>query len=152
MKLKINMTTKGPSRKQIIVPMDNDNKSKFMTLLIMYIINLNSVLKNIKSDVIADFICIEQYSIIITTNKVTSPLDLQWFWWYRNTLSSTIEILFENDGYFLPYKNINTPINSGIIETILKNNHIFNNVLIASGLYIVKILPKSNVAIVWLNI
>ena len=77
MKLKINMTTKGPSRKQIIVPMDNDNKSKFMTLLIMYIINLNSVLKNIKSDVIADFICIEQYSIIITTNKVTSPLDLQ---------------------------------------------------------------------------
>ena len=86
MKLKINMTTKGPSRKQIIVPMDNDNKSKFMTLLIIYIINLNSVLKNIKSDVIADFICIEQYSIIITTNKVTSPLDLQTIEKYINNI------------------------------------------------------------------
>ena len=74
MKLKINMTTKGPSRKQIIVPMDNDNKSKFMTLLIIYIINLNSVLKNIKSDVIADFICIEQYSIVSSSLQTRLPL------------------------------------------------------------------------------
>jgi len=43
----------------------------------MHIANLNSVLKNIKLDIMADFICIKQFGIIITTNKVAFPLDLQ---------------------------------------------------------------------------
>jgi len=47
-KPKINMTTKGPSQKQIIIPMSNDNKSKFMALLTEHITNLNSMLKDIK--------------------------------------------------------------------------------------------------------
>ena len=76
-KHKLNMTTKDLSRKQIIIPIDNDNKSKFMTSLSTYITNLNSVLRNIKSNVIADFVQMDQHSIIITINKVTSLLDLQ---------------------------------------------------------------------------
>jgi len=44
-KLRINMTTKGLSRKQVIVPIGNDNKSKFMALSSMHILNLNSILK-----------------------------------------------------------------------------------------------------------
>ena len=44
-KLRINMTTKGLSRKQVIVPMGDDNKSKFMALSSMHILNLNSILK-----------------------------------------------------------------------------------------------------------
>ena len=40
-KPKINMTTKGPSRKQIIVPMSNNNTNKFMTTLSKYVTNLN---------------------------------------------------------------------------------------------------------------
>jgi len=55
-KSRINMTTKKPSRRQIIVPMSNNNKLKFMTLSNVHITNLNRVLKNIKSDVMADFI------------------------------------------------------------------------------------------------
>ena len=50
------MTTKKPSRRQIIVPMSNNNKLKFMTLSNVHITNLNRVLKNIKSDVMANFI------------------------------------------------------------------------------------------------
>ena len=49
-------------------------------------------------------------------------------------------------------KNINAPINSDVIETILKNNHIFNTALIASKLCIIKVLPKSDMAIVQLDI
>ena len=49
------MTTKGFLRKQVIVPMSNDNKSKFMASLSIYIANLNSMLKNIKSEIMADF-------------------------------------------------------------------------------------------------
>ena len=52
-KPRINMTTKGPLQKQIIVPMGSENKSKFMVWSSEYITNLNSILKNIKLNVLA---------------------------------------------------------------------------------------------------
>ena len=55
-KSRINITTKKPSRRQIIIPMSNNNKLKFMTLFNVHIANLNRVLKNIKSDIMANFI------------------------------------------------------------------------------------------------
>ena len=42
-----------------------------------YITNLNRALKNIKSEVMVDFICMDQADITIVTNKVISSLDLQ---------------------------------------------------------------------------
>jgi len=44
------------------------------------------------------------------------------------------------------------PINSSFIKTILKNNHIFNNMSIMLKSCVIKMSPKSNMAIVWLNI
>ena len=76
-KLKLNMTTKGPSRKQVIVPMNLDNANKFMKDLSTHITNINRALKNIKSDVMVDFICIENRGVVIITNKITGALDLQ---------------------------------------------------------------------------
>jgi len=55
LKSRINITTKGSSRKQVIIPISNDNKSKFMASLSMHIANLNSILKNIKSEIMANF-------------------------------------------------------------------------------------------------
>ena len=75
-KLKLNMTTKGPSRKQVIVSISNDNKAKFIESSSTHITNLNRTLKNIKSEVMADFVCMDQTGIIIVTNKVTLPLNL----------------------------------------------------------------------------
>ena len=75
-KLRINITTKELSRKQIIISMSNNNKLKFITLSNSHIANLNRALKNIKSDIIADFVWSDQYGLIITTNKVTSLIDL----------------------------------------------------------------------------
>ena len=37
----IQITTKGPSRKQVIIPMDNDNIVKFMKNSSIHITNLN---------------------------------------------------------------------------------------------------------------
>ena len=59
-KLKINMTTKEPSRKQIIIPMGNNNKSKSITSLSVHTANINNMLKNIKSEVRVDFTRVEQ--------------------------------------------------------------------------------------------
>jgi len=50
------MTMKGLSRKQVIIPMSNDNKTKFMESVSFYITNLNRALKNIKSEVMANFV------------------------------------------------------------------------------------------------
>ena len=47
----INMTMKDPSRKQIIIFIGNNNKAKFIASLSLQITNINSVLRNIKSDI-----------------------------------------------------------------------------------------------------
>jgi len=76
-KPKLNITTKGPLRKQVIVPMSNNNKTNFMVSLSEYITNINRSLKDIKLEVMADFIYMDSISIIIVTNKVVSALNLQ---------------------------------------------------------------------------
>ena len=70
------MTTKEPSRKQIIIPMNNKSKLQFIKNLSSHIANINRTLKNIKSKIVADFNRVENSGIIITTNKVAAPLDL----------------------------------------------------------------------------
>jgi len=52
-------------------------KPKFIGSSDIHIININSILRNIKSDVMADFVQTDQHGIIITMNKVTLPSDLQ---------------------------------------------------------------------------
>jgi len=41
---------------------------------------------------------------------------------------------------------------SNDVETILKQNHIFNNISLASRLRIIKVSPKSDISIVWIDI
>jgi len=77
LKPRINMTTKGPSRKQVIVLMNNDNKMKFMEDSSNHFTNLNRALKNIKLEIIVNFIWPNQSSITIITNKVALSLELQ---------------------------------------------------------------------------
>ena len=74
---KINMITKEPFRKQIIVLIGNNNKAKFIASLGVHITNINSILRNIKSNIIADFVRTNQHNIIIMINKVISTTDLQ---------------------------------------------------------------------------
>ena len=50
-----NITTKKLSKKQVIVPVSNDNISNFMLFSSKYIANINRALKNIKSNVLANF-------------------------------------------------------------------------------------------------
>ena len=163
-KLKINMTTKGPSRKQIIISVDNDNKSKFITSSSVHITNINSVLKNIKSEVRADFARAEQLGIVITMNKVTFLSDLQTIENYvknaEHINSNEVDVPHLPQFKFylkiidIPYlmENTNTLINSSVVKTILKNNYIFDNILLASKPCVVKVSPKSNMVIVWLDI
>jgi len=135
------MTTKGPSRKQVIVPMSNDNKISFMKDSSTHVTNLNRNLKNIKSEIIVDFICQETSGVTIVTNKVTSALDLQTIENYvknANHIESTvveISYLPQSKSYLkitgISYLGefTNVPIISDVVQEIFKN-YIFNNIAI----------------------
>ena len=136
--------TKSSSIKQVIIPISNENKVKFIKSSSTYITNFNKVLKNIKSEVMADFICMDQVVITIIKNKVILSLDLQTIEKYvKNTnyinsdkvktpwlsqLESYLKII---DILYL-LENTNTPILTDIVEMIIKNNYIFNNIIVAS--------------------
>ena len=50
------MMTKGPSRKQVIIPIVKNNINKFMKNSLIHMTNLNRNLRNAKSKVLVDFI------------------------------------------------------------------------------------------------
>ena len=71
-KLHINMTTKGPSHKQIIIPMESNSSKKFLSTSGDHVSNINCALKGIKSDVVIDFIRFDYRGLIVIFNKVTA--------------------------------------------------------------------------------
>jgi len=144
--------------------MNDKNKVKFMEALSGHITNLNCALKGIKLDVMADFVHSKPNSIIIITNKVTSSLDLQTIKRYvKNVnhidvdkvkvprlpqLKSYLKII----GISYINEKSNTLITVDVVEDIIKYNHIFNNIAVTFKPQIIKISPKSDMAIIWLDI
>ena len=76
-KPRIQITMKGPSRKQIIVSMSGDNSAAFLKNSSVHVSNLNRLLGNAKTEVMVDFIRLDPIRLIITTNKVAVQSDLQ---------------------------------------------------------------------------
>ena len=160
LKPRINMTTKDPSYKQVIALMPNELGKKFTKDSASHVININCALKNIKSNIYTDFIISDSKGIIITTNNVASNSDLLEIEKYvKNSLEdndNTISFprLPQSKSYLkiigiLYYVNSsNMHISSEDIERILKNNHIFNDIILASRPHIIKVSPKSDMAIV----
>ena len=68
----IKMTTKGPSRKQVIVPISNDNTIFFTKNSRLYVAYINKLLRNAKSDIVVDFIRSDTIGPVIITNKVAN--------------------------------------------------------------------------------
>ena len=125
-----------------------------------HIYNINRVLKNIKSEIVADFIRLDNKGIIITTNKVASMLDLQTIKIYIKKINNIelnhVEVprLPQSKSYLkiisIPFflEDTNTPISSDIVKKIIKKNHIFNDIILASRLRFINISPKSNMSII----
>jgi len=130
----------------------------------MYIININHALKGIKSNIIADFIHVEDKRIVIMTNNVASPSDLQEIEKYvKNSLMSNMDQIssprLPQSKLYLKIVDIpyisecsNVQISPNEVEGILKANHIFNNIILTFKPRIIKISSKSDMAIIWINI
>ena len=158
------MTMKGPSCKQVIVPINNELSKRFIKDTVSHVTNINHALKSIKSNVCTDFICADNKGIIISTNNVVSNSDLQEIKKYiKNSLQtydnnivspqlpqSKSYLKIVGISYFV--NKSNTHISSKDIEYILKNNYIFNNIVLVLKLRIIKVSSKSDMAIVWIDI
>ena len=164
-KLHIRMTTKGPSCKQVIISMSGKNISSFMKDLSLHIANLNRSLCNIKSEVLVDYIQSDNSGIMVITNKVAQQSDLAIIDNYVknsndiNSLQVEEPHLPKSKWYlkiisipFFLHANSQEKLSSNDIKAILKQNHIFDNISLASKPRVIKISSKSDMAIVWINI
>ena len=70
------MTTKGPSRKQIIILMSGENVNTFMKNSSLHVANINRLLRNTKSDILVDYIRSDPTGVTIITNKVSQQSDM----------------------------------------------------------------------------
>ena len=48
-------------------------------------------------------------------------------------------------------KNMNTPLSLNVVEIIIKSNHIFNNIAIVLRPKVIKVLPRLDIGIIWLD-
>ena len=144
------MTTKGSSRKQIIVLMTKTNTKIIGSNASFYIKSINRCLKETNSNTSADFIHIEKVGIIVTTNQATSIQDIgiikkilkeaeniNWdlidsSWLLQS--KSFLKIL----GHLYFLENTNYSITSELVEGMIEESHIFNDITLASKLWIIK--------------
>ena len=68
--------TKDPSRKQIIILMILQISKRIMVKLNKHIANINRAFEDIKSDIVANFIHVDNRGMVITTNKIATNSDL----------------------------------------------------------------------------
>ena len=144
--------------------MSIENMKYFMRESSIHVININRALKDIKSNVMADFVHLNDKGIIISTNNVAGPSDLQEIEKYvKNTLCAVADqiamlMLPQSKSYLkiigIPFVSefTNSWITSDNVKKILKANHIFNDIVLASKPRVIKVSPKSDMSIVWIDI
>ena len=159
------MTTKGLSRKQIIILISSDNISIIISQANKYISNMNKLLKNIKSDISANYIWSDNKDIIIiTTNKTTTMSNINIIEKYIKDLNNInsnkvmSSYLSQSKSYLkileiLYYSNnLTSSIIYNQIKEVIKKSHLFYNTVLASWSYIINVSSKSNMTIIWINI
>ena len=143
--------------------MSTNNLEAIVTQANAHIANINRLLKNAKSDVSADYIHFHIRGVIITTNEALAFSNLNVVERYvkeldnidsNNIISpcllqSKLYLKILEVSYFL--ENTNLLITSDVIEEVIKDIHIFNDIILASHSHIIKTSPKSNMAVIWIN-
>jgi len=130
-----------------------------------HVSNLNRLLRNAKTEVAVDFIRSDPIGLVIVTNKVAIQSDLQIIDQYVkkseeiNKLQVEESRLPQSKSYlkitgipYFPNGRIQEHLNASDVEMILKQNQIFDDIKLASRPRVIKVLPKSDIAIVWLDI
>ena len=111
-----------------------------------------------------NFIQPNNKDIIITTNKITTISDLNIVEKYVKDLnnvdsSNTISPKLSQSKFYLKILDIlycvedtNLSITADIVKRVIQTTYIFNDVVLTSCLYIIKAFPKSDIAIIQVDI
>jgi len=139
-KPKLNMTTRDPSRKKVIISMTKSNAELIMKLAYKQITNINEHLKNSNSDIIADFICLSNNGVIITTNHPANTTKLSRIKNFLKKIDNIDPISIEaprlpkSKSYMkivgLPYNSELGTITPDFIEGILKKTHLSRSLMV----------------------
>ena len=144
--------------------MEINNTERVIVQLNTNITNINRLFKGIKLEVLVDFIYSDIKDIIVITNKVVVILDLNIIKKYvknlndvdsSNVMSSRLsqsKFYLKILGILYYIKDTNLSITMNIVKRVIKTTHIFNNVVLASHLYIIKVSSRLDMAIIWVNI
>ena len=161
-KPKINMTTKRLLKKEVIIPMAKANTELIINSAHIYTSNINNCLKNSKSNIITNFICLTHNRIVITMNKPANFLDLSTIEKYIKNIKNINLDLIESSclpkfkSYMkiigLPYTTKHGVFTPNIIGRVLKITHLFKDVVLTSKPHVIKASPKSDIAVIWVNI
>ena len=159
------MTTKGPLRKHVIIPMSSDNVSSFMKNSSLHVANINRFLWNAKTDVLVDYICSDNTGISVIVNKVAQQSDMSIIDKYIKNSNDVNSLQVEDarlpmsKSYlkiisilYYPYLDHQTKLTLNDIKNILKQNYIFDNISLASKPRVIKVSLKSDMALVWIDI
>ena len=131
----------------------------------MHVANINRQLHNAKLEVLVNYICSEPLGVTIITSKVSKQSDLLIIDQYVKN-SNDINVLQVKEPHlpklksylkitgipFYPHANSQEQLMSNDIETILKQNQIFDNISLASKPRVIKVSPKSDMSIIWIDI
>ena len=133
LKPRIQMTTKGPSRKQVIIPMSKENIESFIKNSSFRVSSMNKQLWNAKTEILIDYIWAELLGITVVTNKVAQSSDLMLIDQYIknsndvNTLQVEELRLPKSKSYlkiigilYYTHRNTQDCLTSSDIKTILK--------------------------------
>jgi len=156
---------KGLSRKQVIISMSIDNNNTFMRNSATHVVNITRLLRNAKSEVLVNYIHSDSLGISVVTNKVSQQSNLQIIEQYIknsediNSFQVDKPQLLQSKSYlkiigipYFPYSNSQDHLTSNDVEMILKKNQIFDNIKLVSKLRVIKVLPKSDMSITWIDI
>jgi len=135
-KPKLDITTKSPLCKQIIIFIGSNSAKRVMAQSNIHISNINRSLKGIKLEIIVDFIRSNNKNIIFTTNKATATLDLNIVKEYLENLNDvdssdliSLRLLYLklylkilSITYFI--ENTNLLLTFDIVEKVIKTTHI----------------------------
>ena len=140
--------------------MRSNNSKRVIAKANAHATNINRLLKRVKFTISIDFICTDNKGILITTNNVASASDLNIIEKYVKELNdidhnniislhllqlkSYLKVL----GISYLVEDTNLPIFSDIIKSIIKLTYIFNDIVLASKLYIIKASPKSDIVVI----
>jgi len=162
-KRKIQLTTKSSSRKRAIVPVSD----KFINTIIgeanFYIFQINILLKNIKSALKAKFIWPCPRGISINTNNIPSSSDLTIMECYLRSVVGTnnnkilAPCLLQSKSYLkiigIPYlQSSGNKLTTDDVTNFMSHTELFEFIFLGAKPRIIKILPKSDIVIVWFDI